>query len=78
MFQRRQVVDLCSSANLDSESNIEEGANFFHKQLNSKKAFDRIFAVGKVSSVLKTYEQRNLKRIDDMLVKGMYKRSLND
>jgi len=50
----------------------------FHSQLSSSKPFDRIFALGKVSSILKAYEENNLNNMDKKLVKGFYNRSLND
>ena len=41
------------TSNNGSEEDI---VGSFHGQLNSKKPFDRIFALGKVSSTLKAYE----------------------
>ena len=41
------------TSNNGSEEDI---VGSFHSQLNSKKPFDRIFALGKVSSTLKAYE----------------------
>lgn len=44
----------------------------FHAQLSSKKPFDRIFALGKIASLLKGYEDSNLNNMDKKLVKGFY------
>ena len=40
--------------------------------------FDRIFALGKISSILKSYEENNLNNMDKKLVKGFFSRNLND
>lgn len=39
---------------------------------------NRIFALGKISSILKSYEENNLNNMDKKLVKGFFSRNLND
>ena len=80
MFQRKQVIedqptDFIQSSETDDQDDMSKS---FHSALSSSKPFDRIFALGKVSSILKTYEQNNLNNMDKKLVKGFYNRSLND
>ena len=48
----------------------------FNDMLNSEKPFDRIFALGKITSVLKAYEDNELNQMDKKLVKGFYSRNL--
>jgi len=52
-------------------------AKSFHGQLTSKKPFDRIFALGKIASILKTYEGMELNQMDKQLIKGFYSNNLN-
>ena len=66
--------DMLTSIN-GSEEDI---VGSFHGQLSSEKPFDRIFALGKVSSTLKAYEDNELNHMDKKLLKGFYSRSLNE
>ena len=57
MFQRRMVIEdrPTDHASSDDHSN-EDIVQTFHGQLTSNKPFDRIFALGKITSILKGYE----------------------
>ena len=53
-------------------------ANKFQAQLNSKKPFDKIFALGKIASILRSYEKNEMNIMDKKLVTGFYSKNLND
>ena len=53
-------------------------ANKFQQQLNSKKPFDKIFALGKIASILRSYEKHEMNNMDKKLVTGFYRKNLND
>ena len=74
MFQRRQVVEDLSGSDDNSEQDM---AKEFHGQITSKKPFDRIFALGKIAQVLKSYEDVELNQMDKKLIKGFYSNKLN-
>ena len=78
MFQRRQIVEEAPSDQLNDEesSEQEDFATTFQAQLNSKKPFDRIFALGKVTYILKAYEDNDLNQLDKKLIKGFYSNRL--
>lgn len=63
------------SSNNGSDEDI---VGSFHKALSSNKPFDRIFALGKVSKILKAYEKNELNHMDKKLLKGFYSRRLNE
>lgn len=69
----------CSTANLSSDqASQEDMANKFHEQLNSKKPFDKIFALGKIATILRSYEKNEMNIMDKKLVTGFYSKNLND
>ncbi len=79
LFQRKQVIEELPTDFIESsEGEVDDLAKSFHAQLSSTKPFDRIFALGKISSILKSYEENNLNNMDKKLVKGFYNRNLND
>ena len=73
MVEDRATDNLSS----DNASN-EDFAETSQEQINSKKPFDRIFALGKMASILKNYEMNELNIMDKKLVKGFYTRNLNE
>ena len=79
MFQRKQIVEDRATDDLSSnDDSNEDFAETFQTQINSKKPMDRIFAIGKMTSILRGYETNDLNGMDKKLVKGFYARNLNE
>lgn len=53
-------------------------AKKFHESLASKLPLERISALGKVASILKSYEDEDLNALDKKLIEGFYHRDLHD
>ena len=72
-------MDDCTTDKLSSDqASQEDMANKFQAQLNSKKPFDKIFALGKIASILRSYEKNEMNIMDKKLVTGFYSKNLND
>ena len=79
MFQRKQIVEDRASDDISSnDDSNEDFAETFQTQINSQKPMDRIFAIGKMTSILREYETNELNSMDKKLVKGFYARNLNE
>jgi len=80
LFQRRNVVENVPTDefNSEEEGSNEDMAKKFHEKLSSKAPLERISALGKVASILKSYEDEDLKALDKKLVEGFYHRNFND
>lgn len=79
LFQRRNVIEDRPSEHVSSNTgSSEDMARQFHANLSSEAPLDRIFALGKVATILKRYEKNSLNAIDNKLVQGFFNRSLRD
>ena len=78
LFQRRNVVEDLSTDHLSSSGSDEDMAKKFHTKLGSAAPLERISALGKISSILKSYEEDELNALDKKLIEGFYNRELND
>ena len=52
-------------------------ANKFLGQITSKKPFERIFALGKITQILKSYESIELNQMHKKLIRGFYTTKFN-
>ena len=80
LFQRRNVVEDKPTDHSSTDLSSDDMAKKFQMQLSSTEPFERISALGKVASILKTYENPDggLVNIDKKLVEGFYNRNFND
>lgn len=77
MFQRSQVVEDLSSVPGDTSSEEEDMTHAFHRNLCSKDPINRVFALGKITQILKHYENIMPNNMDKKLLQGFYTKNLN-
>ena len=72
------MVEDLPTDHLSSGSSDTGLAKNFHAKLGSVAPLERISALGKISSILKSYEDDELNSLDKKLIEGFYNRNLND
>lgn len=72
------MVEDVPTDHYSSDNSNDDLAKRFHEKLASKAPLERISAVGKVASILKSYEDEELNTLDRKLVEGFYNRELKD
>ena len=72
LFQRKQVIEPDEGSSSASDISFKEN---FHSKMSSKNPWDQIFALNKIFSILKEYQEKDLNDIDKKLIKGLYMRS---
>ena len=76
LYQRKMIVEPHTD-NTDSESN-RSFTRVFNRKLASKNPWDRIFALGKIFSIVKGLQDEKLTVVGQKLVKGVYSKKMAD
>ena len=76
MFQRSRVVEDLSSVPGDTSSEEEEDmTHAFHRNLCSKDPINRVFALCKITQIVKHYENIMPNNMDKKLLQGFYSKN---
>ena len=72
LYQRKIVIE--PNSGTSSDDSQLSFTRHFSNTMSSKNPWDRVFALGKVFSILKGMQGVNMTNVGEKLVKGVYKK----